>query len=203
MDNVKRSSKIEKYMRDTSAKTVSLYNTAYRDGYEQGRIDWFDKGRESGYKDWNAHHEVIEEVKQAEFRKGMELAWTLARTIECMSLKQIKETFDTMDFDYIFRRFSVEEAVEKIGLFERIEALPEEDRVIIGDEMCYKDNKQRSFLISSITFDEDTDDIWLDGIGRNGLVIKHCNLKYVEKTGKHFDLYKILSEIGKPEVKEN
>ena len=203
MDNTKRSSKIEKYMKDTGTKVVSLYNSAYREGYEQGRIDWYDKGREKGYNDWKAQHDVIDEIKQAEFRKGMELAWSLARRIECMSVKEIKETFKTMDFDFIFRRFTAEEAAEKIGLFDKIDSLPIEERVIVGDEVRYKSNPQRIFLISNVIISNDSDDIWVDGIGNNGLTVTRCNLSYLEKTGRHFDLYRILNEMTKSEVTED
>lgn len=193
MNEARKAGKIERFMRDQGAKAVSLYNSGYQDGYEQGRIDWYDKGKEQGYKDWKKQHELIDELKEIEYHKGMEYAWNIARKIESMPMQLIQDVFHTIDYNYVMARMSIDEAVETLAKANMIAAPTKEEEFIVGDEVSYKSNPDNIVVITNI-YKED-DDWFYDGIYKDGTVMNGGNLGFVTKTGRHFDISKMLSEI--------
>lgn len=59
-----------------------------------------------------------EDTQSEDFKRGMELAWKTAQKIKYMSPREIKEVFHTSDIDYLFCRFTAEEAVKIIRDYE-------------------------------------------------------------------------------------
>jgi hypothetical protein len=53
----------------------------------------------------------------------------------------------------------------------------------IGDEVCYKENRNSAFFVTKISHDGQ----YCDGIRGNGEAMNDCTIALLEKTGRHSD----------------
>lgn len=127
--------------------------------------------------------ELIEELKQVEYNKGLNDAWKVFAHVQSgnLSISQIKEVWgiDELEFANCFTEiFTPQEALAKLKAYE--------SKIEVGDVVTYAGEKGLVLDIKGSKVVVLTDD---------GYVQEwyECD---VEKTGKHIDIQNILEQIG-------
>lgn len=168
-----------------------LQDTAYQKGLEEGKKQ----------AKVQAHLDVchdIERVAHGNYQKGLDDAWEAAKKIfgyemdggipinEIWKVFGYAEdaTFCTAD---IIRHNTAAEAINKIKAYEE----KQNDKIEVGDEVNWLGD---CFIVTRI-FQPRTQKEQCDGIDDDGCVYHDVLMDDLEKTGRHFDIDKILGEM--------
>lgn len=141
--------------------------------------------------------ELIDELKQAEYNRGLQDAWELAKGLylgknQKYSDNQYEKIFGGLGLCYVFDNCTAQEALAKIEAYEK-----EQAEIKVGDVVEYCERKV-AILITKISNDEFSGiKITTDEFGVAGDIYSGRKLKDCTKTGKHIDIASILAEIGK------
>lgn len=131
--------------------------------------------------------ELIDELKQAEYNKGLNDAWELARKIADIVLPSERAEI----FGYvvngitvvdILRDFTPQEALAKLKAYE-------DSKIEVGDVV--KDEEGWEYVVTNIY--KDRDSCRYNGVTSCG---KWTGCYEPTKTGKHIDIKSILKQIG-------
>ena len=68
----------------------------------------------------------------------------------------------------------------------------------VGDEVCYIEREENVFVVTYIYHSQE----YCDGIRSNGEVVKDSTIKLLKKTGRHFDVYNLLSAMNQGETED-
>jgi len=142
-----------------------------------------------GYK---AGHEEGKKVSYTiSYQRGLDDAWEAARKVALNSndgglgIEELDEIFGCYALQQVFRQYSAQQTIEKIKAYE--EKQKADDEIKVGDEVEVL-NSGSKYLIAWIS------GTILCGFAHDGVT---CRLQPsdVRKTGRHFDIAKILEEM--------
>lgn len=148
-----------------------LQDTAYQKGLEDGKEYGLDES------------DMREAVS---YQRGLEDAWEAARKIVLSpdeggtSLPILFAIFGSGSMQHVFRNFSASEVIEKLKAYEK----KQDDKIEVGDEVADKDGDKT--IVTNIHGD------LFDGLCSDGSTMTDLFLDDNRKTGRHFDIEKIL-----------
>lgn len=139
-------------------------------------------------------NEHFGDLQDTAYQRGLKDAWEAARRISVIELngglngKELMKIYGTMEIHKIYDDNTASEAVEKLKAYE--EKQKTDDKIEVGDTVNLKDGSRDNDGIVTKSWDNDRHFImWADGSG--GVWDK----EYIVKTGRHFDIDKILEEM--------
>lgn len=152
-----------------------LQDTAYQRGLEEGKkaFDLLDAERDSEYQRglddaWEAARKLFSSMADSDIDKAFPIEWNNGGFNALMNLQP-------------------QEAIAKLKAYEEKKA---DDKIEVGDTVNLKDGNRDNDGIVTKSWDNDRYFImWADGAG--GVWDK----EYIVKTGRHFDIAKILEEM--------
>ena len=150
--------------------------------------------------DFVAREELEDAQKEIDeaYQRGLDDAWEAARKIVC------DESFDSStlmhifnrrsSFDGIFGSFSASEAIAKLKAYEEKK---EEDDIKVGDELEHTVSGYTSKAIFLEKIGNDEDEDWYKCLFWTGcgVAILSYPKRQFKRTGKHYDIDKILKEL--------
>ena len=158
---------------------------AYNKGYEQAKLIWSSNTNEESYQRGLSDGNDI--GYKDGVKDGRNEAWEAARKIVEMPDPPYWEVFDEYKDD-LFGKITASEAIEKLKAYEEKQKADED--VKRGDILRNKTNG----LTYIVTLASDYGYVLL---GNDGNCATTCITNTFEKTGKHFDIDKILEEMKK------
>ena len=172
-----------------------LQDTVYQRGFEDGK-----KEAESS--------EAIERAKADAFNKGMlfkeekihdaykrglDDAWECAKKLfSTMSETEIEKVFPTEweNGFYGLMQMKPQYAIAKLKAYE--EKQKADDEIKVGDEVVWTEDENVVIVVTSVYTADDME--WCDGVCKDGKVYSIL-MKNARKTGRRFDIQKILEEM--------
>ena len=164
--------------------------------------DAFDKGYQQGYEDGqkslvNAYvvgkgEDTLEDIKEAEYNRGLNDAWEVARKIEHPKgyFCNIKEVFGEESAFSVLLNMTASEAIQKINDYEEKQKQDAEFKV--GDEVYLLDENHPRVVTNILDDNGRTRAIQ---ITENGKWVVD-DIKDIHKTGRHFDeISEVLAEM--------
>ena len=140
----------------------------------------------------NLDEETKQSVDEA-YQRGLEDAWEAARKLfSSMADSDIEKAFPTEwnsgGFNALMN-LQPQEAIEKLKAYEEKQKV--DDKIEVGDEVNWLGD---CFIVTRI-FQSRTQKEQCDGIDDDGCVYRDILMDDLEKTGRHFDIEKILEEM--------
>lgn len=138
----------------------------------------------------NERDDVQKQVNEA-YQRGLDDAWEAARKIVLdrdeggTSIVDLTEIFGSCTIQQVFRMYTVSHAVAKLKAYE--EKRKADDEIKVGDEVIYIEHK-------FIVFATETEEHYASLFDVNGRHASASQSK-CKKTGRHFDIPKILEEM--------
>lgn len=138
-------------------------------------------------------NENFGDMQDTAYQKGLEDAWEAARKLfSSMADSDIEKAFPTEwnngGFNALMN-LQPQEAIEKLKTYE--EKQKADDKIEVGDEVNWIGD---CFIVTRI-FQPRTQKEQCDGIDDDGCVYHDVLMNDLEKTGRHFDIHKILKEM--------
>jgi len=180
--------------RQTNECLDSAYNKGYEDGAKNQDEVQYQKGYNKGFEDGKAeatyNTDLIDELKQVEYIRGLEDANHAMSVLTGMTDAERAEWFiDCLSVYGVVCGFTVQQIVEIINAYEEKKNADEES-IKVGDEIvCNCPNEQR-VIITSIC------DGWVTFMRKDGACYSRAD-KDLKKTGRHFDeVEQLLHKLG-------
>ena len=133
----------------------------------------------------------VKQRVEGAYQRGLDDAWEMARKIVLsvneggLSVQNLSKLFGTYASRYALKKYSASEAIEKLKAYE--EKQKADDEIEVGDEVIYIEHR-------FIVFATETEECYASLFDVNG---RHASAsqKDCKKTGRHFDIDKILEEM--------
>ena len=150
----------------------------------------------------NEHYGSLQgEAYQRGVEDGRNESWEAARKVALntndggLSIDNLNEIFDCYSLQQVFRGYTVSEVIDRIKAYE--DKQKAENEIKVGDEVCQvTDSGTETGLLCTVTsYDGDS----MGGFSQDGRVIVCSSQvnRWWKKTGKHYDIDKILEEMKK------
>ena len=184
----------DKFIINIKEVLESEKGTLYRANYNTLVFDDYGLDGLQKYDALQDRLELIEELKKAEYNKGLTDAWELAKKILYGIDKQIMEIFDVKVeprfFDLTDKREIINNHTPQ-GAKAKIEEWRELKQIEVGDvvEITHYDEKFKGLVLDIL------DEISFVLLTENGTVESYVDER-VKKTGKHIDIKNIFEQIG-------
>ena len=140
-------------------------------------------------------NEHFSDLQDTAYQRGLDEAWKAARRISVIELngglagKELMKIYGTMDIHKIYDDNTASEAIDKLKAYE--EKQKADNKIEVGDEVNWLGD---CFIVTRI-FQPRNGKEQCDGIDDDGCVYHDVLIKDLEKTGRHFDIQKILEEM--------
>ena len=147
--------------------------------------------------DINNIQKQIDEAYQRGLKDGRNETWEAAKKIALYhdeggtSILDLTEIFGCFTIQQVFRRYTVSETLEKLKAYEEKKA---EDEIKVRDEVIWTQDENVAIVVTRIYTIDNME--WCDGVCKDGKVY-HILTKNARKTGRRFDIDKILEEMKK------
>lgn len=139
----------------------------YKIGYEDGQKDII---------------ETSKETATIGYEKGLNDAWTAIRKIIPLWEKGYTwYIFDSIDIDWIFKRYSASEAIQKIKEYEQKQ---NKDEIKVGDEVTLDLSFEDNYIVIGI--DNDKEEYYCLNKDNKDNLTRILPKKRLFKTGRHF-----------------
>lgn len=142
-------------------------------------------------------NEHFGDLQDTAYQKGLDEAWKAARRISVIELngglagKELMKIYGTTYIHKIYDDNTASEAIAKMKAYE--EKQKADDKIEVGDEVEWTGDK---YIVTYINYDIDTSEITdYDLLGDDGSVADHVKKCSFTKTGRHFDIQKILEDM--------
>lgn len=155
----------------------------------------YQKGLEEGKKAFD----LLDAKRDSEYQRGLNDAWDCAKRISIhphnggMTCTEISAAFGEASATNVFYKCSAQQAIEKLKAYE--EKQKAEDKIVVGDEVAFHHDDGRPDTVVVVTYIGQ--DGFIDGMDGRGTQYAHKNPTKWTKTGRHFDIGKILEEMRK------
>ena len=170
--------KIHNIINNAEEDVICQANQAYKDGFNDGYVEGYDHGKQDGYEEGQKSlvkayvigkgETTLEDVKKAEYNRGLNDAWDAARKIAeditdgGYSLDELREIFDETLDRIIFKRNTAAEAIAKIKEYED-EQKQDDWRDIPSEEMTLEQARRavkelRAEVVGKILAEEQSND---------------------------------------------
>lgn len=139
-----------------------------------------------------------DEAYQRGVEDGQNETWEAARKISTLesdggySWKEMKSIFGTDSVCEIHMRYTAAEAISKIKAYE--EKQKADDKIAVGDEVAFHHDDGRPDTVVVVTYIGQNG--FIDGMDGRGTQYALKNPAKWTKTGRHFDIDKILKEMN-------
>ena len=133
------------------------------------------------------------------YQRGLDDAWEAARKIVLVpgdggtGLQNLVAIFGTNTMELVFINNSASEAIAKLKAYK--EKQKADDEIKVGDEVAFHHDDGRPDTVVVVTYIGK--DGFIDGMDGRGTQYAHKNPTKWTKTGRHFDISKILEEMRK------
>jgi hypothetical protein len=179
----------DKFIVDVKEVLESNNGTLYRSNFSTLVFDDYGLDKLQKYDEIGHKLELIDELKQAEYNRGLADAWELARKIVCakgFNMDELDVIFGERTADGVLKKYTVEEALAKIEAYEK------EKGIKVGDEVRTEDGS--TYWIIAIN------DYCIFGYasGKNDICFPVQKLEGLNltKTGRTTDAIDLLRQIG-------
>ena len=138
------------------------------------------------------------ELQDTAYQRGLNDAWEAARKVALCpcdggtGLQNLVAIFGTNTMELVFINNSASEAIAKLNTYEEKKA---DDEIKVGDEVAFHHDDGRPDTVVVVTYIGK--DGFIDGMDGRGTQYAHKNPTKWTKTGRHFDISKILEEMRK------
>lgn len=149
----------------------------------------FDEDGLSRLEELNSDYinEHFGDLQDTAYQRGLKDAWEAARKVALNSndgglgIEDLDEIFDCYTLQQVFKKHTAQQTIAKLKAYEQ----KQDDKIEVGDEVkpFYTD-------ITGVVTLIDGDTIYV--LWRDGSSTSTLKLKEVTKTGRHFDIQKIL-----------
>ena len=135
----------------------------------------------------------IDEAYQRGVEDGRNETWEAARKVALNSndgglcIEDLDEIFDCYTLQQVFKRHTAQQTIAKLKAYEEQKA---DDEIKVGDEVKWKGDR---FIVTRIC--QPLIDKLCDGLGEDGHPYLSIAINRLTKTGRHFDIDKILEEM--------
>lgn len=152
----------------------------------------YQHGYDKGYADKTNNDKVCKDLAKDIHQRGQNEAWEAARKVVLSpdeggtSLPTLFAIFGSGSMQHVFRNFSASEVIEKLKACEEKQKADEEIKV--GDEVIDADD---DVYIVTYIYGEQFDGIY----PQTGMCVEGSALTSAKKTGRHFEIDKILEEM--------
>jgi hypothetical protein len=139
-------------------------------------------------------NEHFGDLQDTAYQRGLEDAWNVARKIAVetddggVSISALYEMFGTESMCMIMKNNTVHDVTNKLKAYE--EKQKADDGIKVGDEVAFHHDDGRPDTVVVVTYIGQ--DGFIDGMDGRGTQYAHKNPTNWTKTGRHFDIAKIL-----------
>ena len=154
--------------------------------------DLQDEAYQKGFNDGKEYGLDESDMREAvSYQRGLDDAWEAAKKIALnpgeggLRGEELHKMFDCYTLQQVFRKCSVQQAIAKLKAYE--EKQKADDEIKVGDEVIDKDGDKT--IVTYIHGE------LFDGLCHDGSAMSDMFLEYVDRTGRHFDIDKILGEM--------
>lgn len=165
------------------------YKRGYAEGYEIGKQDGYEDGQESLVNAYaiGKGEDTLEDVKKAEYNRGLNDAWEVARKIikdvidGGYSSDVLREIFGVSTVQTIFKLNTAVEVIAKIKAYED----KQDAKIKVGDEVIIHDRDDDTEIVKALVVSVDGE---YYGIVTNDRIVTltWTHKKFVKKTGRTF-----------------
>lgn len=134
-------------------------------------------------------NEHFGDLQDTAYQRGLDDAWEAAKKIIEMTSPPYWEVFNEYKED-LFGKITATEAIEKLKAYE--EKQKADDEIKVGDEVVWTENENVVIVVTSVYTADNME--WCDGVRKDGKVYSILT-KNARKTGRHFDIEKILEDM--------
>jgi hypothetical protein len=141
-------------------------------------------------------NENFGDLQDAAYQRGLEDAWKAARKIVCdegIDMNTLCTIFRRGCSDSIIRDYSASEAITKLKAYE--EKQKADDKVKVGDEVEWDNDFTGDRFIVTRIYQPYGKKEQCDGIDDDGDVYRAVLIESLVKTGRHFDIQRILEDM--------
>ena len=153
----------------------------------------YKRGLEDGKK---SHGGLLADASSAEYQRRLDDTWAAAKKVVLcadeggLSIEELNEIFDCCTIQQVFRKYTVSEVIKKLKAYEEKQKASQEIKV--GDEVVSTLSKTPYIVVSFGEYDDGA----LTACEFDSHGFWHGNeLSELHKTGKHYDIDKILEEM--------
>lgn len=157
--------------------------------------DLQDEAYQRGLEEGKKAFDLLDAERDSEYQRGLNDAWEAARKIALdpheggLIARDMSKIFGCESVHYCFKNYSAAEALDKLKAYE--EKNKADDEIKVGDEVNLLGDR---FIVTRI-FQPHNMKRQCDGIDDDGCVYNGVLMDDLEKTGRHFDIDKILEEM--------
>ena len=154
--------------------------------------DLQDEAYLKGLREGKKAFDLLDAERDSEYQRGLDAAWEAARKIVTWPDRSLinSDTFDLDHGENIFTKYSASEAIAKLKAYEEKQKA---DELKVGDEVAFHHDDGRPDTVVVVTYIGK--DGFIDGMDGRGTQYAHKNPTKWTKTGRHFDIDKILEEM--------
>lgn len=189
---------LEGLCRERNQKAVDeAYQRGYKAYMQENDFDSpctsceaYKRGLEDGKK---SHGGLLADASSAEYQRRLDDTWAAAKKVVLcadeggLSIEELNEIFDCCTIQQVFRKYTVSEVIEKLKAYEE-----KQKEIKVGDEVVSTLSKTPYIVVSFGEYDDGA----LTACGFDSHGFWHGNeLSELHKTGKHYDIDKILEEM--------
>ena len=156
----------------------------------QNRIDEaYQRGLEEGKKAFD----LLDAERDSEYQRGLDDAWEAARRVAFnshiggLSVEDLEKAFDCLVPQQVFKNYTAQQTIEKLKAYE--EKQKTDDEIKAGDEVEITESGMKFFVTKAYN-----ENRMVGGINADGDV-RYYSSDSVKRTGRHFDIAKILEEM--------
>lgn len=175
---------------------LSILEGMIRADYQKEVNEAYQRGYDKGYADKTNNDEVVKGLAKDIYKRGLNDAWEAARKIVLSpdeggtSLTDIYVMFgNNGSMQRVFRSYSASEVIEKLKAREKKQKA--DDEIKVGDEVRIGSDGTEKFIVTAKYCEQDHCIAVMTKRGGFFTV----NLSSLVKTGRHFDIDKILEEM--------
>ena len=152
----------------------------------------YKRGLEDGKK---SHGGLLADASSAEYQRRLDDTWAAAKKVVLcadeggLSIEELNEIFDCCTIQQVFRKYTVSEVIEKLKAYE--EKQKKEDSIKVDDEVEHEVTGLK-YIVTRIDKNSITL-LYSDG----STTVVTTGKSYLKKTGRRFDIERILEEMKK------
>ena len=156
----------------------------------QNRID---EAYQRGFDDGKKAFDLLDAERDSEYQRGLDDAWEAARRVAFnphmggLSVEDLEKAFDCLVPQQVFKNYTAKQTIEKLKAYE--EKQKADDEIKVGDEVeDHTDSLHKKAAVWSIKGDV----LRVIAVGGGTWMLRKNN---AVRTGRHFDIDKILEEM--------
>ncbi len=155
----------------------------------------FDEDGLSRLEELNSDYinEHFGDLQDTAYQRGLDDAWECMKKIAFLEKpRDMRDFFGCSTLGGVLIDYSASEAIEKLKAYE--EKQKADDKIKVRDEVIWMEDENVAIVVTSVYTANNME--WCDGVCKDGKVY-HILTENARKTGRRFDIDKILEEMKK------